>query len=295
MTASIAAQRAVGLADHRDAAAAVGDHDEAGVDQCLHGRRVEDLAAAPARRPPAASPSRRGPPTSRRARPAAPPRRPARNRPIGLVGLVNPGSSASTRVRVTSVAVRRSSPRVASAASSAFIRTKPSVACVCAPHQSSGTGGTTAAASSFLTSRLPTCGPLPWVITTSTSCSSSSATASIATSAAAIWSSGRARPSALVMALPPSASRTLIGRCPRVAGRSTVQRARISSASSGAGPSTGTPGATSWTGSGRTGPGGTPHSASQSPSWADETAYTIRPSPIQPCAAAHIGQCSPEV
>ena len=39
---------------------------------------------------------------------------------------------------------------------------------VCAPHQSSGTGGTTCAASSFLTSRLPTCGPLPWVSTTST-------------------------------------------------------------------------------------------------------------------------------
>ena len=55
-------------------------------------------------------------------------------------------------------------------------------------------------------------GPLPCVITTSTSCASRSATASIATSAAAIWSSARARPSALVMALPPSASRTLMGR-----------------------------------------------------------------------------------
>ena len=43
---------------------------------------------------------------------------------------------------------------------------KPSVPWVCAPHQSSGTGGTTWAASSFLTSRLPTCGPLPWVMTT---------------------------------------------------------------------------------------------------------------------------------
>ena len=31
------------------------------------------------------------------------------------------------------------------------------------------------------------------------------------------------------------------------------------------------------------------------PSWAEETAYTIRPRPIQPCAAEHIGQCSPEV
>ena len=41
------------------------------------------------------------------------------------------------------------------------------VACVWAPHQSSGTGGTTCAASSFLTSRLPTWGPLPCVSTTS--------------------------------------------------------------------------------------------------------------------------------
>src|SRR3954447_22814990 len=46
---------------------------------------------------------------------------------------------------------------------------------------------------------------------TSTSSDRSSATASIATCAAAIWSSGRARPSAFVMALPPSASRTLMG------------------------------------------------------------------------------------
>ena len=50
-----------------------------------------------------------------------------------------------------------------SASSSAFISTKPSVAWVCAPHQSSGTGGTTDAAISFFTSRLPTWGPLPWV------------------------------------------------------------------------------------------------------------------------------------
>ena len=44
-----------------------------------------------------------------------------------------------------------------------------------------------------------------------------------------------------------------------------------------------------------TGDGGTPHSASHSPSCAEDTAYTIRPSRIQPCAAEHIGQCSPEV
>ena len=30
-------------------------------------------------------------------------------------------------------------------------------------------------------------------------------------------------------------------------------------------------------------------------SCSDETAYTIRPSPIHPWAAEHIGQCSPEV
>ena len=133
-----------------------------------------------------------------------------RCRPIGLVGVVKPSSSASTSARVTRAALRRSIERAASSRSRASIRTKPSVACVCAPHQSSGTGGTTPAASSFLTRRLPTWGPLPCVMTTSWSCSSRPATAAIAVPAAAIWSSGRARPSALVMAFPPSASRTLM-------------------------------------------------------------------------------------
>ena len=59
-------------------------------------------------------------------------------------------------------------PARASAASSSSASVKPMVACVWATHQSSGTGGTTSAASSFLTSRLPTWGPLPWVSTTST-------------------------------------------------------------------------------------------------------------------------------
>ena len=48
-------------------------------------------------------------------------------------------------------------------------------------------------------------------------------------------------------------------------------------------------------GSGSTGPGATPHSASQPDSFAEDTAYTIRPRPIQAWAAEHIGQCSPEV
>ena len=135
-------------------------------------------------------------------------------RPIGLVGRVKPGSSAATRVRVISAAEGRWPPRTRSASSRALTSTLPRVAWVCAPHQSSGTGGTTAAASSFLTSRLPTCGPLPWVSTTSTGSGrvSRSATAAIATRAAAIWSSGRAPPSRLVMALPPSASITLMTR-----------------------------------------------------------------------------------
>ena len=83
---------------------------------------------------------------------------------------------------MTTVAQRRSMPRRARAASSASISTKPSVAWVWAPHQSSGTGGTTAAASSFFTSRLPTWGPLPCVITTSWPSAIRSATDSIATS-----------------------------------------------------------------------------------------------------------------
>ena len=82
---------------------------------------------------------------------------------------------------------------------------KPIVPCVCAPHQSSGTGGTTAAASSFLTSRLPTWGPLPWVSTTSTPALTRSATCSIAAATAVSWSSGVALPPGPVMALPPRA------------------------------------------------------------------------------------------
>ena len=65
--------------------------------------------------------------------------------------------------------------------------------------------------------------------------------------------------------------------------------------SSGAGPSTGTSGATADTGSGTTGDPAAPHPARHSVSCADETAYTIRPRPIQACAAEHIGQCSPDV
>ena len=90
--------------------------------------------------------------------------------------------------------------------------TKPMVAWVCAPHQSSGTGGTTVAASSFFTSRLPTCGPLPWVSTTSTPAATRSATRCIAMPIAWSWSSGVALPPGPVMALPPRAMRTRMSR-----------------------------------------------------------------------------------
>ncbi len=130
--------------------------------------------------------------------------------PIGLVGWANAGSSSATRVRVTTAAVRRWTPRCCSAWSRAFIKMKPSVAWVWAPHQSSGTGGTTAAASSFFTRRLPTWGPLPWVITTSSPSATSSATLAMATCAAAIWSWARTWPSGAAIALPPRATSTLV-------------------------------------------------------------------------------------
>lgn len=69
----------------------------------------------------------------------------------------------------------------------------------------------------------------------------------------------------------------------------------MSSVSSGTGPSTVTPGAIAETGSGRTGGSGTPSSASHDVSCSDEATYTMRPRPTQAWAAAHIGQCSPEV
>ena len=84
----------------------------------------------------------------------------------------------------------------------------PMVPCVWAPHQSSGTGGTTWAASSFLTSRLPTWGPLPWVRTTSCPAATTVATCPIARPMASRWACGVALPSGPVMALPPSAIRT---------------------------------------------------------------------------------------
>src|SRR4051812_21405710 len=89
---------------------------------------------------------------------------------------------------------------------------KPSVACVWATHQSSGTGGTTCRARSFLSSRLPTCGPLPCVITTSWPCATSSAICSHAPSTAMRWDSGSA-PRSPAIALPPRAttSRSAMG------------------------------------------------------------------------------------
>ena len=87
--------------------------------------------------------------------------------------------------------VRRSTPRRRAPRRARSSARSPSVAWVCAPHQSSGTGGTTAAASSFFTSRLPTCGPLPWVSTTSCPLRRGRRPAACPP-AAAIWSSGRA-------------------------------------------------------------------------------------------------------
>lgn len=120
---------------------------------------------------------------------------------------MNPGSEASTSVRVTTVDTGRAAPRAARARSSAFMIITPTVAWVCAPHQSSGTGGTTPAASWFLISRLPTCGPFPCVSATRAPAATRSATGSIAASIAAACASGAALPSGAVIALPPSAIR----------------------------------------------------------------------------------------
>jgi hypothetical protein len=81
----------------------------------------------------------------------------------------------------------------------------------------------------------------------------------------------------------------------RYAERNLRCRSRTCSARSGTGPATTRSGTTCVIARGRTGAGLTPRSASQPPSCCDEVAYTMRPSPAQPWAAAHIGQCSPEV
>src|SRR3954453_20856088 len=103
------------------------------------------------------------------------------------------------------VLISRSSPRRRSAASIAVTIRKPSVACVWATHQSSGTGGTTWRARSFLSSRLPTWGPLPCVLTTSWPCATSSAICSHAPSTAMRCDSGSA-PRSPAIALPPRAT-----------------------------------------------------------------------------------------
>lgn len=121
---------------------------------------------------------------------------------------VKAGSAASTSVRVTITDTGRAAPRAASARSSAFMMSTPMVPWVCAPHQSSGTGGTTCAASWFLIRRLPTWGPLPCVRATRAPAATRSATRSMARPTAAACASGVALPSGAVMALPPSAIRT---------------------------------------------------------------------------------------
>src|SRR3954451_528780 len=131
-----------------------------------------------------------------------------RKRPTGFENSRKPGSSASTSVRVTRPAVRWGRPRAARAASSSSASVKAMVAWVCATHQSSGTGGTTWAASSFFTSRLPTWGPLPCVSTTSAPAATTSAMCVDASRIASRWAFGVAEPSGPVMALPPRAITT---------------------------------------------------------------------------------------
>src|SRR3712207_1687573 len=89
------------------------------------------------------------------------------------------------------------------------------VAWVWATHQSSGTGGTSCAAISFLTSRLPTCGPLPWVSTTGTPVATTAATCRQAAAIASRCAAGVAEPSGPVIALPPRAMTTRPGVTPR--------------------------------------------------------------------------------
>ena len=142
ITASTPRSEPSRLAHDRDPAAAVGDDDEAVGDQRLHGGRVEDLQRLG-----------RGDHAAPALLAAVLPGLAVLDQQERLVGrqeaadrlgrlLRSRGRRASTRVRVTTAAVRRDRPRPRSAASRAFISTKPSVAWVCAPHQSSGTGGT---------------------------------------------------------------------------------------------------------------------------------------------------------
>src|SRR5215213_11418676 len=85
--------------------------------------------------------------------------------PIGLEGERNAGSPASTRVRVTTVTVRRATRAWRKALSRHCWSMKPMPPWVSATQVSRGRRGSRSAARSLRSRTLPTWGPLPWVTT----------------------------------------------------------------------------------------------------------------------------------
>ena len=194
---------------HGDAAAAGADDDEAGGGERGDRRRstteIGSGEATTRRQPLLAAVL---PDLAEGDEPLAPPRaggtgRPAWSGPRSPGRRRRPGAGDQRR-RCAAAARGRPGP-----ASSSSARVKPIVAWVCATFQSSGTGGTTCAAISFLTSRLPTWGPLPWVSTTSAPAATTSAT----------WPAGLARSRRAARPASPSrparSSRCRRGRSPR--------------------------------------------------------------------------------
>ena len=123
--------------------------------------------------------------------------------PIGLVGCDSPGSLGSTSMWV----MMDTAPEISCLQASLRARQMrlPNWPCVMAPSVNSGRAGTKSIEPSCWMARLPTCGPLPWTMTTFQPLRISERTDRAMASALAYCSSRVPRWSSRVSALPPRA------------------------------------------------------------------------------------------
>src|SRR5439155_1203274 len=133
--------------------------------------------------------------------------------PTNLVGASNAGSAADTRVWFTTAATCRPGSAFCNACSNQY----PIIPWVCAPSTSSGYGWVSVASAALSSASSPTCGPLPWVMTTSCS-SASGASACTARNALVRWTAASGRWPRSRRALPPIAMTIrLLTQAPSVA------------------------------------------------------------------------------
>src|SRR6476661_1260634 len=131
-----------------------------------------------------------------------------KNGPTNFVGLRNAGSFGRTRVSERIVTTGRSIARSKKTSPIVTWRRYPICPCDSAPQTSSGIGWTCLAAASCWIRIRPTCGPLPWVTTTSQPSAAISAMRSAAPRAARYISSYVSSAPRRSRALPPRATTT---------------------------------------------------------------------------------------